>query len=200
MDWLYKCKLYKDFGWADNTYMVYTSIDYIRRNDVKDSGSYTNAYYLTPRKSNDKYIFFWNQTDDSLLHELAHFADDTHGYISNEDAWRDIYYSEWTENEWLHNYKDKKSEDDEQEKLYLKESFAEGFAQWYCDYYNSMYIENCNEEDLERLYLHVIENTTKGITKDEYPLTYAYMADFYENYKFSEGFMRALGLNYTSIE
>ena len=200
LNWLYKCKLYKDFGWYGDTYMVYTSLDYIRRNDDRNGNIKTNAYYLTNSKNDDKYIFFWNQTDDSLIHELAHFADDTHAGISQNDEWKNVYFTEWTENEWLQNYHNGNLTDEEQLSIFLKESFAEGFAQWYCDYYTKKFSESCSEEELEDLCLHVVRTSPQGISKEEYPLTYAYMADFYENYKFSDGFMNALEVDYTSVD
>ena len=200
LNWLYNCKLYKDFGWYPNAYLVYTSINFIRRNDDKSSDTFRNAYFQTSRWNDDKYIFIWEATDPSIIHELAHFADVTHNNISQSKEWAAIYEKEWTQNTWLTNYKREGLGENEQLSLYLKESFAEAFTQWYCDYHKDNFIKNCPSEELEDLIFHTVKASPIGVNRDTYPMTYEYMQDFYENYEFNDMFLEALSNDYTSLD
>ncbi len=198
LDWLYKCKLYKDFGWYPNAYLVYTSIDFIRRGDRK--GFTTNAYFKTTEKNDDKYIFIWNATDSSIIHELAHFADNTHNRISHDIEWYEIYQAEWKDNEWLKAYKKESLDETQQLERYLQESFAEGFSQWYCRYYTDNYIKEHSDKSNDDLILHTVNPQAIDVDEDTYPLTFSYMQNFYENYEFNDVFYENVKLGYTSIE
>jgi len=200
LGWLYKCKLYKDFGWYPNAYLVYTSIDYVRRNDDKDSDSYTDAYFQTNEGNDYKYIFIWKGMDSSVLHELAHFADSTHDNISQSAEWATIYEKEWKRSTWLLNYKQDYLSDDEQYSRYLKESFAEGFSEWYCEYYKESFSKKCSTEELNNLYLHTVSPILIGVNEDTYPMTFEYMRNFYENYEFNDIFMEAVSDGWTTID
>ncbi len=198
LDWLYKCKLFKDFGWYPDSYLVYTSIDFIRKDDLP--GHITNAYFRYSNKNDDKYIFIWNTTDSSIIHELAHFADYTHSWISHSKEWNEIYEAEWKNNEWLKvYYKDSLSET-EQLETYLEESFAEGFAQWYCRYYIADYSRKHPQDPIDDLIFHTINPHPIDVDEATYPLTFSYMNDFYKNYKFNDYFIEAVESGYTSIE
>lgn len=198
-DWLYKCKLYKDFGWYPNAYLVYTSIEYVQHDDDKSLDARTNAYFLTYEGDDNMYIYVWNTTESSILHEFAHFADYTHDTLSQSKEWAAIYEKEWKQNTWLLNYKREDLNVNEQYALYLKESFAESFSQWYCDYYEEEYSKNCSTEELASVISHTAYVASRHIDKDAYPLTYEYMQKFYENYEFNDAFLDALSQGYTSI-
>lgn len=193
MGWLYDCKLYKDFGWYPDSYLVYSTVSTIRKDRNNDN---VRAYYM-PTNRNERYLFVWETTDSSILHELAHFADDVQGDTSQSDEWDAIYQAEWTNNEWLKVYKKDNLSEEEQETLNRKEAFAEGFADWYVYTYEKEYFKDIPDED--RL-THLIWSLGSETSEETYPLTYKYMENFYENYQFGEGFLNALSLNYTAIE
>lgn len=187
LDWLFNCKLFQDFLWYPNAYCVITSIDYIHI----DSGPETMAYYQ--KMNEDKYIFVWELTWASIIHELAHFADDTHDNISNSEEWREIYQAEWVDNEWLQLYKKELLSDEEQYKLFLKESFAEGFASWYVTYYCDKYYSEYEDQQIDKSDIPVpVFKSNPDIDQETYPLTFEYMAKFYEHYSFNDVYNNAV--------
>lgn len=198
LDWIYKCKLYKDFGWYPDSYLVFTSIDFIRKDDLP--GFNTNAYFMYNNKNDDKFIFIWNTADSSIIHELAHFADYTHGQVSHNHEWKEIYEAEWKKNKWLKQYYDDSFNESEQLEKLLEESFAEGFSQWYCRYYSINYSNQHPEVQNDDLIFHTVTPQSIDVNELTYPLTFSYMNDFYANYKFNDYLIEAAELGYTSID
>lgn len=193
-DWLYGCKLYKDFSFTPDTYLVYTNLDYIHANNKN-----TNAYYTFRNCRKERYIFIWNTTDSSLLHELAHWADEAHNRLSQEKEWKDVYQKEWADNKWLNGtYTDGKLSEEDQLNLYLEESFAEGFAEWYAQYAYEKYMPLRPEE--EQFSYIVAPSLGKYISEKEYPLTFRYMKNFYRNYEYGKNTLDAAKYGNVTLE
>lgn len=194
LNWVFDCKLFQDFQWFHDSYCVYSSIDYIRIN----GGEKTTAYYQVV--DGDRYIFVWEFSWPSIIHELAHFADDTHDGLSQNEEWKSIYQKEWKNNKWLQGYKKDSLSVDEQMNLFFKESFAEGFAMWYVSDYREKYYATYSEQQSEKNdILETVSNSVNAeVNKENYPLTYEYMERFYAQYAFSDEYLRAVEYDLTS--
>ena len=91
LNWLYDCKLYQDFGSCPDAYLIITSHD-----DISDARSEnTESYYSHLEGNPYRYIFVTNLRSLAVIHELAHFADDIHGFLSLKQRWVEIYEKEW---------------------------------------------------------------------------------------------------------
>ncbi|SHN56645.1 hypothetical protein SAMN02745247_01543 [Butyrivibrio hungatei DSM 14810] len=180
---LYKCKLYKDFSWCPDSDLVMKTFS-----DIGKDNKNTRAYYMPYTKD----IYVWDECLESLdlFHELAHFSDDTHSWISHGKEWKSVYEAEWKDNEWLNEgYTNTKLSPDAQMNRYLEESFAQGFAIWYCTYANERY---------KNLDNHIIFAEEKDI--ELYPRTFEYMKNFYDNYQYSERFLEAVKCGFAELD
>lgn len=160
-------KVYETFAAGANNFLLL--LPYDEFNEIARDEN-IQAFMLPTGSTGGYSIYLTSSTQGTqLYHELGHYADYSRDLPSQMSEWIAVYNAEWIEDPYLVLYKEKKAgeNEEEQKETYLKESFAEAFAQWN--------IHENNETGDSISQYNVCD-------REHYPLSYEYMDRFYGGY------------------